>query len=371
MNQPLRKLTIILSFSGTGGVERMVLNLLPGLIEHACGPLCIDLVAIRAERFRGTLPDEVNFVDLGLRHSSTAAPTLARYLRQSSPDAILAAKDRAIRSAALARRLASSQAMLVGRLGTNLTASLQGHSGLSRWLRYQPMRWIYPKVDRIVAVSEGVAEDTRLITRLPSRRITVVRNPVVTPALTEQAAVPVAHRWLEQSSVPVVMGAGRLTRQKDFKTLLQAFARLRANRPARLIILGEGGEREALIALSRELGVAEDVDLPGYVDNPYAWLSRASLFVLSSAWEGSPNVLTEAVALGVPVVATDCPSGPRELLKNGKYGPLVSVGDSVAMAEAMATTLDRPLSAATLCEAASEYTVEASAKGYLEALGLG
>ena len=219
-------------------------------------------------------------------------------------------------------------------------------------------------------VSHGVAEDTRRITGLPAARVTVVRNPVVTPRLAELAAAPCPHPWLQPSAVPVILGAGRLTEQKDFVTLLRAFARMQAIRPVRLAILGEGRLRGELERLAHELGVGERVALPGFTTNPYAWMARAALFVLSSAWEGSPNVLAEALALGVPSVATDCPSGPRELLAGGRYGALVEVGDHVGLAEAMLATLAAPPPAGHLRQAVSDYTAEAAAQGYLGALGL-
>jgi len=171
--------------------------------------------------------------------------------------------------------------------------------------------------------------------------------------------------------LPSLSGAGRLTRQKDFATLIHAFALLNARRPARLIILGEGRMRGELEALASELSIADRVALPGYVQNPHAWMAKAALFVLSSRWEGSPNVLTEALALGTPVVSADCPSGPREVLAGGRYGPLVPMGEPLALAEALATTLARPLPADTLREAVAEYHASLSAARYLEALGLG
>jgi glycosyltransferase involved in cell wall biosynthesis len=208
------------------------------------------------------------------------------------------------------------------------------------------------------------------IAGLSREQVCVVRNPVWTSELTQLAQEPVNHPWLQQHDTPVIIGAGRLTRQKDFTTLIRAFAEIRARRPCRLILLGEGDYRVRLEALASELNIRDAVSLPGFVPNPYAWIARARLFVLSSLWEGSPNVLTEALALGVPVVSTDCPSGPREILKGGEYGTLVPMGDAAALARAMATTLDHPLPRERLQEAARPYTVEESVRGYLEALGL-
>jgi glycosyltransferase involved in cell wall biosynthesis len=138
----------------------------------------------------------------------------------------------------------------------------------------------------------------------------------------------------------VLIAVGRLQIQKDYPTLLRAFAQVRQKRPVRLLILGEGKERPMLEELIKTLGVEEDVSLPGFVMNPFAYMARASLFVLSSRWEGLPTVLIEAMCCGTPVVSTDCPSGPREILREGQYGQLVPVGEPTALARAIETTLD-------------------------------
>ncbi|MCU0935046.1 MAG: glycosyltransferase [Gammaproteobacteria bacterium] len=359
---------LFLSFSGHGGVERMVANLAGGLAGRG---LRVDLVLARAQGgHAGAWPDGVRVVPLGTRHTHSALPALVTYLRRERPAAVLAAKDRAIRVAVVARRLSGVPVRLVGRLGTTVTASLAGRSAATRLVWYLGMRGFYPQLDALVAVSEGVAADVRAITGLPQGRVTVVRNPVVTHDLDRLASAPVEHPWLDTREPPVVVGMGRLTRQKDFPTLLQAFARVRAVRPCRLMILGEGRQREELTSLAHSLGLEGDVSLPGFVANPYPVLAAATVFVLSSAWEGSPNALTEAMALGTPVVATDCPSGPAELLRGGAVAPLVAVGDDAAMAEAILRQLERPTPAQDLREAVRDYHVDVSARAYAEVLGL-
>lgn len=365
---PVTRIAVLISFSGEGGVERMVLNLIEGFAARG---VQVDLLAIRADSAHlGALPDGVRLIDLGVRHSGLAVWPLARYLRRERPAALLAAKDRAIRAAVLARALARSTVRIVGRLGTNLSAALEGRSGAERWLRVAPMRKLYRAVDCVVCVSEGVLEDTVRLSGMARARLRVIRNPVLTPRLHAMAAEAVAHPWANDASVPLVLGAGRLTEQKDFPTLVRAFAQLRRERPARLVILGEGRHRERLQALAEELGVAADFDLPGFTPNPYAWMARARLFVLSSAWEGSPNVLTEALALGVSSVATDCPSGPREVLDGGRFGELVPVGDAAALGAAMLRTLDAPLPPQLLQGAVTAYNRDAAAAAYLDALGV-
>jgi glycosyltransferase involved in cell wall biosynthesis len=365
----MKKLAVLISFSGEGGVERMVTNL---VVEFARQPdLKVDLVLLRDDsRHLRSLPDNVNIVRLGVRHSGLSVPAIARYLLRERPDAMLAAKDRAGRAALQARRLIGVSTRIVIRLGTTLSEAMQHKSALSRWLRYWPIRRAYPRVDAIVAVSQGVADDVAEISGLSPERIRVIRNPVITPEFARLAAEPLDHAWFASGQPPVVLGVGRLTRQKDFASLIRAFAQVRRQRPLRLIILGEGRDQDMLLQLAADEGVAADVALPGFQANPYAWLAHASLFVLSSRWEGSPNALTEAMAVGVPVVSTDCRSGPRELLDGGRYAPLVPVGDVDALAAAMLNMLDAPPDPETLKAAVDEYRSEISARRYLDVLGL-
>ncbi len=361
-----KKIAIFTSFSGQGGVERMIVNLCGG-IAAAGVPLDLVLVKDRSECL-ADLPPQVRIVRLGASHTLTSLFALAAYLRRERPVAMLAAKDRAARTAILARRLAGVRLRIVFRLGTTVSAALKGKPAWRKALWYGPMRLLYPSADGIVAVSRGVAEDLAAITRLPMERFRVIHNPVITADFALRAAEPAPHPWLAEKTVPVILGIGRLTRQKDFPTLVRAFAQVRKSRPCRLVLLGEGEARQPLEELAKALNVAEDLLLPGFARNPYAWLSRAALFVLSSAWEGSPNALTEALALGVPVVSTDCPSGPREILDGGRFGPLVAVGDVEAMAAAMLATLESPLDDERLRSAAKLHTVEESSRRYLELL---
>ena len=368
MPPPPETIAVFISFSGTGGVERMVTNLIRGFVAHGHP---VDLVLVRAEGpHLESLPADVNVVPLGTRHTFLALPALAAYLRRRRPAALLAVKDRAGRVAVLARLLSGIPTRLVLRLGTHLSTAMEGKSALSQWLRYWPIRRLYPRVDQIVAVSEGVAQDTARIARLSRERIRVIRNPVVTPELARLAAEPLRHPWFQPGEPPVVLAAGRFQRQKDFPTLVQAFARVIRRQNCRLVILGEGRGRPGLESLIDERGLRDAVDLPGFQVNPFPFMARAGLFVLTSAWEGSPNVLAEAMALGTPVVSTDCPSGPRELLADGRFGPLVPVGDAETLADAMLQTLRHPLPAAALRVAVAEYNLDTSAERYLEALGL-
>ena len=362
---------IFASFSGEGGVERILGRLAAGLLEQGCR---VDLVLARAEGMHlAALPGSqaIRVIRLGTRHTATAALPLARYIRRERPDAVLAAKDRAIRAAVVARALAGRRPRLVGRIGTTVSAALAGRARWRWWAWALGTRLFYPRTDAVVAVSEGVQADVMAMSGLGAARVPVIRNPVIGPDLHEAAGAEPAHPWLGDGGPPVAIGVGRLTRQKGFDVLLEAFAMLRTKRPVRLILLGAGPARAALTERAQRLGVADAVALPGFVANPWSWMARADLFVLASRWEGSPNALTEAMALGTPVVATDCPSGPREILDRGRIAPLVPVEEPGALASAVERAIEVPQRPEALRRAVAPYRVSTSALAYLRALGAG
>lgn len=361
-NGKAKKIAIFASFSGAGGVERMLLNLAGGLAAAGCA---VDLVVARStSKHLQQLPAGVRLVKLGTNHTFTSLFRLAAYLKRERPDALLAAKERACRTAVLARRLSGVPVRLGFRLGTTVSAAFEKKAAWRFALWCWPMPWFYRQADAVVAVSEGVRQDLLKITGLPEERFHVVRNPVITAEMETMSRAPLDDPWFAPGAPPVIMGLGRLTEQKDFFTLLRAFARVRSERPCRLLILGEGGDRPELEGLAAELGVSDDLRLPGFEANPYRYLRRAQLFVLSSRWEGSPNALTEAMALGIPVVAADCPSGPNELLPGAGVGELVPMGEPAIMAAAMQRLLDAPPPAAAIRAAVADYNVSRSAQHY-------
>lgn len=344
----------------------MLLNLAEGL-RGLYEPVEILAVKTRS-RFLGGWESPVPLRSLGVDHTLQSIPRLALYLKKVHPVALLAAKDRANQAAVIARALAKAPTRIVLRLGTTTSAAIAHKSALHQAAWRFPMRLFYPRADAVVAVSKGVAQDLEHMLGRPLPSLTVIPNPVITPKLNEQARRPVHHPWLEDARRPVFVGMGRLTTQKDFPTLLRAFQKVGRTTPCRLILLGEGSHRPTLESLARSLGVRDDVFFAGFVPNPYPYLRKASVFVLSSIWEGSPNALTEAMALGTPVVATDCPSGPREILRGGEVAPLVPMKDPDAMAEAILQVLKNPPDPKRLREAVSDYTVENSARRYLDVL---
>jgi glycosyltransferase involved in cell wall biosynthesis len=264
------------------------------------------------------------------------------------------------------------------RVPTRFVVTVQNHLSTaaantkSRWVRAVPLlvKRFFGEADAIVAASRGVAED---IASLAGARapISVIHNPGFRPEIEALAAPPAGDPWLDAPGPPVVLAVGKLKPQKDFPTLLRAFRALREKRPARLVILGEGDGLESLEALARELGVAEDVRFAGFVRNPYPHYARASVFALSSIFEGFANVVSEALACGCPVVATDCPSGPAEILDGGRFGRLVPVRDADALATALAETLDAPPPRERLRERARAFSLDAVLDQWEALLGAG
>lgn len=369
MHQPqdARPLCLFIPSFGDGGVERMMVNIARGLAE--AGQRVEFVTSTGAAPFLDLLPDSVTLHRLAARSKAERIRWLAEHVRTTQPRSVLSAKTRDDAVALAVKRRLGGDTRYWLRPGSAMSERwrAKGKHAPGRWWEARKLRRLYRQADGVIAVSHGVAEDIAAITGLALEQIQVIRNPTITPEIATLAAEPLEHPWFAPGEPPVILGVGGLRTQKDFTTLIRAFAQVRATRAARLLILGEGRQRARLLALAAELGVDADVALPGFDPNPYRYLARSALFVLSSRWEGSPNVLTEALALGIPAVATNCPSGPREIMQDGRYGELVAVGDVAALAEAMWRTLDAPLPAAQLREAVSEYQLAISARRYLEA----
>ena len=235
-----------------------------------------------------------------------------------------------------------------------------------RW-RYLPdlVRHSYPEADGVITVSDYVKDE--LVNRVGLCRdsISTIYNPVVDEELLGRAAEPLKNDWFAPEAPPVVLGVGRLTEQKDFATLMRAFAEVRKQREARLVLLGEGRLREELERLAQQLGIADDVRMPGFVPNPLRYMARAGVLVSSSEYEGLPGVLIQALAAGCPVVATDCRGGSREIVADGECGALVEIGDHLGMARAIAAELDQPSDPDKLRERSRAFCVLTGVDNYL------
>ena len=282
------------------------------------------------------------------------ARALASYMARERPDIVLPSLARPMAATLLACRL----------LGEHPPVIPTVHNPVRRYRHRRRYRLLARDAARFVGVSEGVSANLAATIEGTGAKVTTIYNPAVTPDLHAKMAESPSHPWLLDSGAPVILSAGRLAAQKDFPALIRAFARLARRRPCRLIIVGEGRMRPRLERLVGRLGLQDRVSLPGWVDNPFAFMSRASLFAVSSTYEGLSMVLVEALACGCPCVSTDCRFGPPEILQHGKVGPLVPVGDDRALAEAMERVLDKPPDARLLRERAADFSLDRAVDAY-------
>ena len=400
-----RRLAFLVRDFGGGGVQRSVLTLAKGFADRGDD---VDLVTCSDKGpLADLVPSSMRLVVLppGARDWSrllplaadpgalaTVAPAmlskgrpsptirhlgaLVGYLRRVRPDGLVSGLTQLNLEAVWAMRLAGWQGRMILSERVHFSQALADSSAWRR--RHLPglVRRTYPHAHAIVAVADALADDLCAGTGLPRHRVATIYNPVVGTDIETQAAEPVGHAWFADRTRPVVLAAGRLTEQKDFATLIKAFALARRQQPMRLVILGQGERPEAtaaakarLRALAAERGVAGEVDLPGFVANPFAYMARAAVFALSSRVEGLPGVLIQAMACGCPVVSTDCPSGPREILDHGRFGELVAVADPVALADSLLRTLHAPVRCQQLQARARLFSVERAVSAYARLLG--
>ena len=346
-----------------GGIERQLILMAPLWIE--AGYDVTFLLHTADGPLIGEVPANVKVVALNVKRTIAALLPLARFLRENRPDLLISSLGH--------NNIVALWAAGLSRTGTPVV--LCQHNALSaetvegRGLAFSSVipalyRRFLPMAAGVVAVSHGVAEDIALHARVPLESVTVIHNPVVDDGFDARMDAACDHPWLVQLSVPVLVAVGRFVEQKDFPNLLEAFARVLKRRDARLILIGDGLLRPEIEAAIARLGIGPAVDLTGYRVNPLPFVRRAALFVMSSSHEGFGNVLVEALACGTPVVSTDCPFGPSEILEDGRYGKLVPVGDPEALARAILETLDAPLPAATLRARGRSFSVARAVAAY-------
>jgi len=392
-----RRVAFLLGSLSGGGVQWSALRAAKEMVERG---YAVDLLV---SKLRGDLLDEVpDGVDvLEIERTSTlrarvramiadpaaslmllrsgmsprlrSLPSLETYCRTTRPDALLAGSTPLGMIAVWARRLSGIDATVVV---FEQSSPVSDTAGASRYRFGVPpalLRHTYLQADVIVSVSNGVGDELSAHAGIPREQITTVYNPVTGPHVDVMSACRLAHPWFSEGAPPVILGVGRIGPAKDFATLIRAFARVRKDREARLVIVGDdrkvgknAGYRAELAALPEKLGVAEDVDFVGAVANPFPYMRLASVFVLSSASEGLGNVVIEALACGCPIVSTDCRSGPREILEDGRYGELVPVGDDEAMAAAIERVLRDPPNPDRQRARSEDFAVARAVDQYLE-----
>lgn len=339
------ELMVVLPSLGGGGAERATLDLLRSL-DRSKFHITLALFT-REGRFQAQLPADVAVVDLRGRQSYDLGLIwrLARLIRRQQPQLVFSVLRYANLITLLACRLTGGGVPVVVN-EQNLPSAefaLFGGGGI----KTRMVRWLYPRAARVTCIAQGIAAELAGEFRVPSQLVQVVPNPVDLSRIRSLGQVLPDHPWF-QLQEPVVVAAGRLHQQKGFDVLIRAFARVRQSMPCKLIILGEGPLRQELEQLIASLNLTDAAQLVGFQENPYGYMARAAVFVLSSRYEGFGNVLVEALALGKPVVSTRCPVGPEEILEEGKTGILVAPDDESSLAEGIMKVLNDPQLSATL-----------------------
>ncbi len=371
MTEKIPKIAFLLHNVDSGGVERVVVNLLKGLVKY---PISIDLVVFEKQgHFLNEVPPEVRIIELSANSRLRRVFPLVGYLRKEKPSILISQLVQFNVIAIIAKFLAfiPLRILLVEHIAFNslevdFQDNIENKINLINLLR----RFFYPKADVVAGVSQGLATELEKHLKMRSGTVKVLYNPVIDNNIVAKSQANIEHPWLQTGQPPVFLAVGRLAPQKDFLTLIKAFAIFRQKHIARLIILGEGAERQRLESEVFNLQLESDVSLLGFTDNPYAYMTKASALVLSSRFEALPTVLIEALACGCQVISTNCPHGPNEILGANKYGWLVNTGDIQELADAMEKALSNPIDRKLLIQRAYDFTVENAVAEYLKMMDL-
>jgi len=318
----------------------------------------------------GLLPDSIGIVDLGVDRIREVILPLARYLRKVRPAIVIAAMWPLTSAAVLSWWLAGKPGRLYLSDHCQLSIACVQELKISPWHLGAVMRLTYPAASGLIAVSEGVKQDMCRLGGFSDSQVRCIYNPAATGVSPQQEPKSVREKLWGVGFDHHILSVGTLKAQKDHATLIRAFALLPSSLNAKLTILGEGELRAELEALIQKLGLHGRVTMPGFVVDTYPWYRTADLFVLSSRWEGFGNVIVEALECGVPVVSTDCPSGPAEILENGRIGRLVPIQDPAALAASIAESLRNPVDRELLMRRARDFMVSAIADQYLDYFGV-
>lgn len=360
------RIALFLPSLKAGGAEKAMVQLANhfSAIGHP-----VDVLLVKKEgEFLNYLYPGVSIVDFQSRRTLTSLIPLVSYLRRRRPAGLVASMVHCNVVALLARSISGVRTrVLIRQENTMSQAAGNANTLRGRWIPWIA-KIVYPKADAIIAVSNGVADDLSESFGIGRELIKSVHSPCSIVEVVESSRQEVDHAWLRPDAPPLIVSLGRLQPQKDYGTLLKAFQLLRSEREAKLLIMGKGSERDKLKQLIGRLGISDDVCLPGFVTNPFAYIARADVFVLSSRWEGLGLVLVEAMACGTTIVSTDCPNGPREVLDSGRYGILVPMGDPKAISEGISRALDSPFPAELLKKRANEFSVDIISREYLNML---
>lgn len=349
-----------------GGAERAMLIFAEELLKLGFE---VELVVGTLDgAWRDAIPENLAVVDLGSRRMIHAILPLRRYIRARKPRIMFSTISHANVGALIAKILSGVRVSVVVRQSNT---PLSEHTGsFGTWFVAHLIPYLYPHADAILAVSQSVREELVEMNPKMAPRIKVVPTPVLSPSVYKRAQVVPKHTWYQRKDKPIIVSVGRLKPHKGMFELIEAFSMLKHEIDARLVILGEGDDRSRLEGLIDRLGLEDDIALLGFMDNPFSFMKHADLFVLASHFEGLPNVLIQALALGVPVVATDSPGGVRELLGDGKYGRLVPLHRREMLAQGMMEELRKKESAVRESACLEQYDVHWATKQYMASVDI-
>jgi len=375
-----KKVAFFISSYRAGGGERVMITLANTFADRGYE---VDLLVLKpVGQYAEHVDARVQVYSLDRRRIALSIFPLITYLKKRKPEVLLALDEYTHLLALIARYVTRSDVRIVLRIGNMLSELFTRYAGMKNKIIPPLVRSWYKHADRIIAVSKGVRDDVIVVTGIAPDNVSVIYQPKPRAEILERAQEPVDHPWFTDKSVPLALFVGRLREQKNLPVLIRAFAAVRADMPARLVLIGSGREEGRLRALITELGMEDSIMLIGYADNPYQYMSRADVFVFPTLWEGMPNALLEAMVVGLPVIASDCSgAGPREIIapatdhrvrmvsgiEYAEFGVLTAVNDEAALSEAMKTLLSDPAKRAVYAAKSLERSADFDADGIIDA----
>lgn len=368
INPMPKKIVILLPNLGGGGAERMMSNLALKFFEWGHH---VEIVLCKKEGiYLERIPQAIKITELNSYHVLPTALKFRKYLKSNNPQYVIAALEYTNAAAVLANLINRKKVKVMASVRCNISDAIKSISFINKLYIKFLIRFFYPKANTLVAISNGVAQDLSKISGIPLKDIKVIYNPAFDwPVIDMALSNEYTHPWLEEKTHKTIIGVGRLMKQKDFITLIKAIQFLLiSDKSYKLLILGEGKEENYLNTYIFQNELTDSIEIISFKKNPFVFIAKADVFVLSSIYEGFGNVVVEALACGTQVVATDCPSGPAEILENGKYGFLTPVGDEKAMAKNIEKAIESPIDKRVLVKRAAEFDVNIIAGLYLDAL---
>jgi glycosyltransferase involved in cell wall biosynthesis len=360
----MSKISIVLPDLRFGGAERLHLNLAEYWSKSGHD---VEFILMREEgEYLSLVYKKITIISLGVYRFHQILFPLMRYFRTSKPDFILVAMWPLTSYSIISWMLSGKIGKMFVSDHVNLSIAVSRELHISKLYLKNSIRFIYPFASGIIAVSKGVKKDLCSIGCLDDKQVEVIYNPIAIGIRTPKGLDKEREKLWGKEHTYNILSVGEFKKQKDHETLIRSFSLLPKNMNTKLIILGEGHLRKKLFALIKRLNLESKIDLPGFVHDPYPWYRTSDLFVLSSQWEGFGNVIVEALECGIPIVSTNCPSGPSEILDNGRYGRLVPVGDAIELAAAIVSSLSAEHDTDTLKKRAQDFSVEKISNKYLD-----